>query len=326
MARRRKASTWFVALAALAAGAATSGGASAFPHVVQEGDSLASLAERYYGRIQHERILVVANGLDRGDRRSITPGMTLEIPALTHHRVQAGDTWRELATKLLGAPHREVVLALSNDSKPWLTPERGSLIRVPYNLVLVASGDDSLATVAYRYMGSTKQAWTLSYYNQLEKRGLERGALFLVPLTDLPLTEDGRDAARRAARRLATQADAPERQQQQRVEAELPSLIADVRAGRYVQAVTRGVRLLASGELSDVQLGRIHRQLLEAYVALAAVGQAVESCTNWLRYDDSARLDPVQLSPKILAACERATPAPAAAPAGSALPAPAPTP
>jgi hypothetical protein len=279
--------------------------AHAFPHVVQEGETLAALAEHYYGRVQNERILVIANGLDRAGRASITPGMVLEIPALTHYRVQAGDTWRQLAVRLLGAPHREVVLALSNDSKPWLIPEPGTIVRVPFNLVLVATGEDSLATVAYRYMGSTKQAWTLSYYNQLEKETLKRGDLFLVPLTDLPLTEEGRRAARTAAKMLATQAEAPERSQQQRVEAELPTLVADVRAGRYVQAVARGVRLLASGELSEAQQGRIHRQLLEAYVALGAVGQAVESCTNWRQHDSGARLDPVLLSPKILAACER---------------------
>lgn len=325
MAGRRKGTRW-IGLAALGIGAAVSSGASAFPHVVQEGDTLASLAERYYGRIQHERILVVANGFDRGERTTITPGMTIEIPALAHYRVQAGDTWRTLATKLLGAPHREVVLAEVNDSKPWLVPERGKLIRIPYNLVLVASGDDSLATIAYRYLGSTKHAWTLSYYNQLDKRGLKRGDLFLVPLTDLPLTEEGREAARKAARWLATQADAPEREQQRRVDTELPALIADVRAGRYLQAVTRGVRLLASGDLSEVQLGRIHRQLLEAYVAFGAVGQAVEACTNWLRYDETARLDPIKLSPKILAACERATPPPAPSSPEATPPAPVSTP
>jgi hypothetical protein len=80
-----------------------------------------------------------------------------------------------------------------------------------------------------------------------------------------------------------------------------------------VFAVARGVKLLASGELSDVELGRIHRQLLEAYVALDAVGQAVESCTKWRKYDRSARLDPVFLSPKIMDACARA-PSPETAP------------
>lgn len=282
--------------------------ADAFPHVVQEGDTLAALAERYYGRIQNERILVIANGLDRADRASITPGMVLEIPALTHHRVQSGETWKSLAIELLGAPHREVVLALANDSKPWLIPEPGTIVRVPYNLVLVATGEDSLATVAYRYMGSTKQAWTLSYYNQLQDRGLRRGDLFLVPLVDLPLTAEGREAARKAARVLATQADAPERSQQQRVEAELPALVADVRAGRYVQAVTRGVRLLSGAELSEAQHARIHRQLLEAYVALDAVGQAVEACALWRKHDPSVALDPISLSPKIIAVCERAQP------------------
>lgn len=315
-ARWRAVGTLLLALGAAATCGLKARDASAFPHVVQEGDTLAGLAEQYYGRIQNERILVIANGLDRADRTSITPGMVLEVPALTHHRVQAGETWKSLATDLLGAPHREVVLALSNDSKPWLIPEPGTIVRVPYNLVLVATGEDSLATVAYRYMGSTKQAWTLSYYNQLQERDLRRGDLFLVPLVDLPLTAAGREAARKAARVLATQADAPERSQQQRVEAELPALLADVRAGRYVQAVTRGVRLLSSAELSEAQSGRIHRQLLEAYVALDAVGQAVEACTNWRQHDPTAVLDPISLSPKIIAACERSQPegAPATAP------------
>jgi LysM repeat protein len=38
--------------------------AAAFTHVVMPGDTLASIAERYYGRIQKERLLVAANFLD----------------------------------------------------------------------------------------------------------------------------------------------------------------------------------------------------------------------------------------------------------------------
>jgi hypothetical protein len=289
--------------------------ARAFPHVVQEGETLAQLAERFYGRIQNERVLVVANGLDRGGGTTIVPGMLLDVPALSHYRVVTGDTWQSLGKALLGAPGRGEFLSLFNDTKPWIQPEPGRILRIPYNLALVSTGQDSLPTIAYRYLGSTKQAWAISHYNQLEERKLERGDVFLVPVTELELTDEGRRAAALAATALSTEADAPQKSLQERIEKEVPALIADVRAGRYVPAVSRGVRLLSSSELSTVELGRIHRQLLEAYVALDAIGQAVDSCANWRRFDPAARLDPITLSPKILAACARVaeTPPPAEA-------------
>ncbi len=294
------------ALAGAALGLPSVREAGAFPHVVQEGESLAQIAERYYGKIQNERILVAANGLDRGGGTALAPGMLLEVPAVNHYRIQNGDTWKGLAAELLGASHRGDILALSNDQKPWIEPEVGTLIVVPYNLTLLSTGQDSLATIAYRYLGSTKKAWHISQYNRLDERELERGDVLLVPLTELALTEEGKQAAELAARRLGTQADAALRERQLKVEGELPALAADVRSGRYVEAVTRGTRLLSITRLSEPQLGRIHRQLLEAYVALDSIGQAVAACTNWRKHDANAKLDPVLLSPKILAACERA--------------------
>ncbi|HEY8945680.1 MAG TPA: LysM domain-containing protein, partial [Polyangiaceae bacterium] len=70
--------------------------ARAFVHIVQTGDTLASIAERYYGKIQFERILVAANLLDLEGGSSIARGMRLEVPALAHRRVQRGDTWDDL--------------------------------------------------------------------------------------------------------------------------------------------------------------------------------------------------------------------------------------
>lgn len=293
--------------------------ARAFPHVVQPGETLAQLAERYYGRIQNERVLVVANGLDRGDGATIVPGLVLDVPATTHYRVKLGDTWQSLGKELLGAPERGEYLSLSNDQKPWIPPEPGRILRVPYNLSLLSTGQDSLPTIAYRYLGSTKQAWTISRYNRLEERKLARGDVFLVPVTDLDLTEEGRRAAARAAQAMSAEGDAPSLSRQTKIENEVPTLIADVAGGRYVPAVARGAKLLSSGELSDAQLGRIHRQLLEAYVALDAVGQAAEACSKWRKYDKTARLDPVFLSPKILDACAlAASPGPAAPQPGDA--------
>ena len=111
--------------------------AAAFTHLVAAGDTLASIAEKYYGRIQFERLLVAANFLDARAGTPIVRGMRLEVPAVGHRRIVAGDTWEALATELLGAPVRADVLSIANGSSPWLPPEVGSDIIVPYNLRVV---------------------------------------------------------------------------------------------------------------------------------------------------------------------------------------------
>jgi hypothetical protein len=41
---------------------------------------LAQIAERSYGRVEMEQLLVAANGLDAGGGIPIVPGMRLEVP------------------------------------------------------------------------------------------------------------------------------------------------------------------------------------------------------------------------------------------------------
>jgi LysM repeat protein len=279
--------------------------ASAFTHVVQPNDTLASIAERYYGRIQHEKVLVAANGLDDKGGSPIVPGMRLEVPALGQRRVEQGDTWPSLASELLGSEHRAEVLAQANKSKPWLIPQEGTLIQVPYNLKLLTSATDNIINIAYKFLGNSTKAWTLDHYNRLNGRALSRGDVLLVPLVDLALTADGKEAAERSARATLREAAASKRQAQLNVEAELPALIADVQGGRYVDAVTRGNRFLSVAQLSHPQLSVVHRQLLEAYVAMNATGLATAACDAWRKHDPDAALNPVLLSPKIIEACKR---------------------
>jgi phage tail protein X len=279
----------------------------AFTHIVTKGDTLAALAERYYGRIQHEKILVAANSLDAQGGIAIVPGMRLEIPALSHRRVQRGETWAGLAEELLGSRRRADVLAAANGTSPWLPPEDAAHIVVPYNLPVIVAGSDTIVSIAYKYMGNVNKAWVLDYYNGFKGRALQRGDVVLVPLTDLTLTEGGRKSAAEATRSTSSESFGETRHVQVKVNSELPALIADVRAGRYVEAVRRGNGFLASGSLTTPQLARIHRQLLEAYVALEVAGLASAACVEWRKNDPAAKLDPVQLSPKIIQACERAT-------------------
>lgn len=299
-----------LALTALLLSGSAASDAQAFTYVVQKGDTLASIAEQFYGRIQHEKILVSANALDAHGGTPIVPGMRLEVPAVSHRRVKKGDTWAALATELLGAPHRADVFAIANGTSPWLPPAEGSEIVVPYNLPVVIGGGDTIVTIAFKFMGDMNKAWVLDHYNGLKGKNLTRGDVVLVPLTDLPLSEQGRAAAQSSAGALCSQAAGETRQAQRKVAGELPALIADVKNGRYVDAVTRGSRFLASGALSRPQLATVHRQLLEAYAALDAPGLATAACSQWRANDPGAALDPVLMSPKLIAACERGSGAP----------------
>ncbi len=296
---------WLRALA-LCAALGFVGEARAFTHIVAEKDTLASVAERYYGRIQFEKLLVAANDLDARGGSPIVRGMRLEVPALGHRLVGSRETWETLAKELLGSPKRADVLAIANGSSPWLTPEEGAEIVVPFNLRVLPSAGDTLVTIAYRFYGDMNRAWVLDHYNALNGRKLQPGDVVLVPLTELPLTEAGKQAARASAGATCAQALGETRLAQRKVAQELPALLSDVRSGRYVDAVARGTRFLASAALSEPQVGLVHRQLLEAYVALDAPGLAKSSCAEWLKRAPEASLSPLELSPKLLRACERA--------------------
>ncbi len=302
--------------------------AGAFPHVVRQGETLAQIAERIYGRVEMEQLLVAANALDAGRGVPIVAGMRLECPAVAHHRVAAGETWTSLAETLLGHPDRSDVLALSNNAMPWIAPVEGQEIRVPYNLRYVVGPGDSTLTIAYRFLGQRDKAWMLDRYNRLGGDPVRRGEVVLVPLVDLELTPAGKAEAASSGALVRAEGAGRAREAQRRAEVELPQLAAEIRGGRYVDAIARSNRLLGLGDLSRAQLAAVHRALVEAYVALDAQGLAETSCLLWREADPAQVLDPVELSPKIVRACTNATTLGAAAPPtplGAAAPWAAPT-
>jgi hypothetical protein len=292
-------------LAVLWFGVLLPGKARAFIHVVQKTETLAQIAERTYGRIQYEKILVAANALDAQGGSPIVPGQRLEVPAVDHYRIAAGDTWPELAKQLLGDSDRAPVLAEANDAVAWIAPAEGAEIVVPYNLRYIAASTDNIVTIAQKFTGEKNKAYMLDRYNHLQGQPVRRADVILIPLTNLPLTDAGKIEALAAEAAARSQAAGAAREAQRKVDAETPLLLADVRSGRYVDAVTRGVRMLAQGELTKPEIAYIHRQLAEAYTALDAPGLGAASCQAWQKNDPKARLDPVATSPKVLAVCAK---------------------
>ncbi|HHH31581.1 MAG TPA: LysM domain-containing protein [Polyangiaceae bacterium] len=297
----RRARAW--AIAGLLCALAVTSDAAAFPHIVRAGETVAEIAERMYGRVELERVIVVANGLGGRRGSAIVPGQRLEIPAVGYHKVLPGDTWQSVADATLGDAKRGDVLARLNDSQPWLEPEVSREIVIPYNLRFVASLGDTTQSLAYRFLERRDEAWVIASYNRLDRARLRQGEIVLVPLTDLTLTAAGKQAALDAGALVRSEGGGAALEAQQKARTELPRLATDIRRGRYIEAVARGSALLARGGLSAPQLAETQRYLTEAYVALDAPGLAANACAEWRRHDPGAVLDPIELSPKIIDAC-----------------------
>lgn len=292
------------ALAAFAFVGAIGRGAAAFTHVVSEGETLAQIAIRVYGSPRFETAIASANALDVHGGSLIVPGQPLEIPAPSHYRVVGGETWPDLARTFLGDRKRADVLARANGAVSWVPPSVGQEIEIPAVIAYIAGDGDTMAMLSQRYLGNMNRAWELDAYNhRTGTQKLLRGDVVLVPLLDLALTAEGKKEAERAADRIRTEGGGQVFESQRRGEADLPPLLADLRAGRYVDAVARANRVLGSGPLTKPQLATVFRALLEAYVALDAPGLAAAACDSLRANAPEVRFDPRMTSPKIRAAC-----------------------
>jgi LysM repeat protein len=279
--------------------------ADAFPHVVRPGETLAAIAARMYGDAKRESLLAGANALDVGGGSAIVAGMRLEIPAPMHHKVAAGETWASLALAWLGGTGRADVLARANHAVPWVPPETGQEVEIPAVVAHIVSDGDSSTTLAARYWGDGNRGWELNAFNGRAEAPMHRGEIFLVPLADLALTEAGLAEARTSLGLVHSEVDVEGLATQRRADAELPTLMADVRGGRYVETVARANRVLGSGQLTRPQLAILYRALLEAYVALDASPEATQACASLRANAVRVDLDPMTTSPKIRAACPK---------------------
>jgi LysM repeat protein len=290
---------------AVLANAIASSDADAFTHVVKPGETLAQIAERLYGQAKLEVVLVGANALDSQGGTIIVPGMRLEIPAPGHHTVMNRETWADLAVLWLGTndPVRTETLARVNKGVSWIPPVDGQEIEMPAVVTYIASDGETINGIAGRFWGDPNRGWELNRYNHREGVPVKRGEIVLVPMPGLKLTEAGRSEARAAAERDGASGGMA-LEQQRNADADLPQLLADVRYGRYAEAIARGNRLLGGAPLTHPQLAIVHRALLEAYVAIDARSSAAAACAAWRSNEPNPVLDPARVSPKIREACD----------------------
>lgn len=294
-----------IALAALGApGAALAQGGSAYMHVVRPGETLASIAQRYYGDARRESVLVAENGLTTQGGAAIVVGLRLAIPWVSYHRVAEGETWAQIATQHYGDPRRVSALIDANPDAGGNTPNVGAELLIPYPLRHVARQSDTMRRVAQLYYDDQGEAQRLMRFNSMRRQRLSRGQIVLVPLPDLLLSDEGRQVIEEATGRSIQ--DGAVRELQHEIDDQLPALREHIRRGRYAEAVALGNRLLGMGELTDIQIVTIHRELAVGYVALDRSDLATEAFVAVLDRQPDFEPDNRDTSPTVLRAFNEA--------------------
>jgi len=274
-------------------------------HMVGRSETLASIARLYYGNPQLERVLVAENGLlDRGGA-SIVPGMRLLIPLVRFHRVLEGESWASLATHYYGSSKRAFVLIEANGSDQRGSPDIGSEILVPYAIRHVTLPSETLSHLAETYLGDRNAVSQIKRFNSITKPRLKRGQIVLIPHVGLTLSEEGRRfVEQRTGQRFA---GGDTRAFQVAVTSKLQALNEHVRAGRYVDAIALGNRLLGPEKLSHQQTLEVYKTLAVAYTALDQSELAVNVYRAARELDPQLRLDPRTTSPRLLDVWKKAT-------------------
>jgi LysM repeat protein len=261
-------------------------------HQVRSGETLAAIAQRYYGDPSREAVLVSANVLHAQANVSILPGMRIVVPSVSYYRVAEHDTWERIAQRELGSVTRAGYLARVNSGSFEVPPSAGAVVRIPYLLRHVVMTDEPLFELARRFYGDRSQVQFILGFNHMASTRVQRGQVLLFPLPDLVLREEPvcESAAPLAAGNAA----------QRRVEQDIPSLESMVAHGQYVEAVALGVRLASSDDLATRQRVAIDRALATAYCALDRVDLASEALRDALRVDHGFTLDLTTTPPKVL--------------------------
>lgn len=276
---------------------------STYVHIVRPGETLASIAQTYYGNPKRENVLVAENGLTDQGGSAIVDGMRLVLPTVHYYRVKAGDTWRALAERYYGDAARAAVLIKANDAKPGNAPDEGAELLIPYPVRHVLKQAETLLSVAEQYYPNREDQRLFRSFN-LGKGRLTRGHIVLVPLFDLVLSDEGK--ARLEAATGARVEMGETRSAQAQIDHRLPLLRAAVQDGRFVEAVILGNQLLGSGQLTGYQEISIQRELATAYLALSREDLAVQAFAHALEKQPDLELDSVRTSPRVLRCLEMA--------------------
>jgi LysM repeat protein len=168
-------------------------------HEVSSGESVSSIAKRYYGTYDQADILLRFNG--KTDN-VIHAGEKLQVPFCDVHRVKAGDTWSGMSDRYVGRSSAYRSIARLNGLSPDEPLRIGQFVVMPVAVPYTLVRGDTLETVADRFYGDRKLAAALQDFNRIDDpRRLSVGQTIEVPLTTLRLRKGKKTPPVRTTRR-----------------------------------------------------------------------------------------------------------------------------
>lgn len=274
-----------------------------FTHMARTGETLEQLAVRYYGSTNKTMLLRAANGFVHPDDGRLYGGERVEIPEVTHYRIQDGDTWELLADRYLSSPSRAPFLAEMNGLETAEMPPVGTIIKIPYHLRHIFAKGESLANLVSIYYAKKRSVEWLRRYNNPSKKKYGQGEVIIVPLIDLVFTPE--ESARIDELRANRYSEKDLREQTAAREA-IANLKIAYESGRYVEIVAEASRLIGYGKLTVPQEIGVQNYLAYAYVALGEWSLAVKTFQRALELQPEMELSNITNSPKVLKAFNEA--------------------
>ncbi len=277
------------------------------PYTAAANDTVESVAADYYGNRQAAALLSEVNGLKDPHLRA---GQKIKLPSALRYRVRKGDTIEGLAARFLDDQRRAPFLATWNGVVGGKLRE-GQTLLVPYNVAHKTVATDTWTALAKTFLGDPSRAKQLADYN-FHGPQLKPGERVIMPVARLRIRTVRLEPPPVAAATPTAAAEPPEVAQKReaelaaRVGAELQHAEDDFKEGRYA-AVPAGLdKLLTEEDPSEQQLADLFRLKAFAYVALGMDELAVDAFREMLARRPDATFDPALVSPKILAAVEKA--------------------
>jgi len=246
----------------------------AYVHIVRPGETLASIAQAYYGDPRRDQVLIRENALGDGEASA---GTRLLIPTVRYHRVTAGESWRSIAEHYYGDPNRAVALLKANHAKGTGTLEEGTQLLIPHALRFLARSGESLSSLAEQFYGTRDEARLLRTFNPGLRSRVSRGQTLFLPIYDLVLSRAGLERVQLSTGPKAGTDGEETRRVQAEIVRDIPRVRQAVLAGQFVEALALGNQLLGRGLLTGNQEISIQRELATAYVALGRDDLAVRA-------------------------------------------------
>jgi LysM repeat protein len=260
-------------------------------HALKPGETLAEIANAYYGDPEKAVILLQYNGIP--DPKKVLPGTKIAIPQVIRYGVKEGDTLAKIANRFLGDRRRYQVLATINglDSPQALTI--GSTLKLPFDFPHTVKKGESLATIADRYYGDKNQFDLIASYNFLtDPRGIKPGTEIRIPIVDLEIKAKSPPPGQSQKELLL-----PEEQ------LGFPWLEKGIHlylTGDYREALENLKEALKRGLNREDDVCKSYRFLAYCHITLGERDLGKRAFEQALTIYPSLKLDPTYTSPKIL--------------------------